>query len=584
MALAAASLVCVLIGSAGCSKKPQSGSAYANPNHIPADQTVTASLQGRIVDENGVPVQGAAVTSGTATATTDINGIFSFTNISMSSRFGFVKVVKQGYFEGSRSIITNPGASNYVNIQLVPRNVSGSFPGGSGGKIVVGPGDTATFGGGTLVEAASGTPYTGTVTVYANYLNPSDPNLHNYMPGDLRGIASNGYETALQSFGMMDVEMQDDAGNKLQLAAGQQAMLTFAIPDSLVATAPGTIPLWYFNDTAGKWIEQGTAVRQGNNYMAQVGHFTFWNCDAYLATVNFTVHVVDQFGNPLAYRYIQFTYDGYARGGYTDSTGFAQGLIPKGASLVMQVLSECGTLIGGVNVGPALQDMNLGTVSVSIENAELTVTGNVVDCSNNPIDSGYVNVLVDGLDYQALVSKGAFSLPIHRCFAGNTPVQLVAGDFGTAEVSITTTITADSGTLNVGTLSACSAPIAGPEYIRFTLKGINYNLIPPAATLEEFNYSSNVNDIEGVNLPTEIDLRLDGVNGTGTFSGGLDSVYLGIGTQEVSYVGPITYTIAAFGPIGTPIQGSFTGTVVGYPQGVYDSEVITGTFYKERVH
>src|ERR1700742_2255235 len=118
------------------------------------------------------------------------------------------------------------------------------------------------------------------------------------MPGDLRGIGSDGNETALQSFGMMDVEMVDDAGNKLQIASGQQASLTFSIPDTLLSLAPATIPLWYFNDSSGRWIQQGSAVKQGNTYVGQVGHFTYWNCDAPMGTVNFKVHVIDQFGNP----------------------------------------------------------------------------------------------------------------------------------------------------------------------------------------------------------------------------------------------------------------------------------------------
>jgi uncharacterized protein (DUF2062 family) len=222
--------------------------------------------------------------------------------MSMSSRFGYVKVDKQGFFEGSRSVITNPGASNFVSIQLVPRTATGTFAAATGGAVAIASGDTAFFAASSVIAAATGTAYTGNVTVYARYLDPTNPNLYKTMPGDLRGIRSDGNETGLQSFGMMDIEMVDDAGNKLQLASGQRATLSFRIPDTLLAAAPATVPLWYFNDTTGRWIEQGSAVKQGNTYVGQVGHFTFWNCDAYINTVNFKLHVVDQFGNPVAYR------------------------------------------------------------------------------------------------------------------------------------------------------------------------------------------------------------------------------------------------------------------------------------------
>ena len=120
-------------------------STNSNPNHIPPDQIVTASLQGRVVDQNGELLCRAAVSSGGVSTSTDINGLFSFSNISMSSRFGYVTVVKQGFYTGSRSVITHASASNYVSIQLVPKAVSGTFPAPTGGKVAVGTGDTASF-------------------------------------------------------------------------------------------------------------------------------------------------------------------------------------------------------------------------------------------------------------------------------------------------------------------------------------------------------------------------------------------------------------------------------------------------------
>jgi hypothetical protein len=570
--LSLATMAATLVVFLACNKITSTPSeTNSNPNHIPPDQTVTASLQGRVVDQNGIPVQGAVVTSGAATTSTDINGLFSFSGISMSSRFGYVTAAKQGFFTGSRSIITNASASNYVSIQLIPQNVSGTFPAPVGGKVAVATGDTATFAA-SSVEASSGTPYTGMVTVYATYLNPTDPNLYQFMPGDLRGIGSDGYETALQSFGMMDVEMEDAAGNKLQLAPGQQALLTFTIPDSLQSIAPATIPLWYFNDTTGRWIEQGSAMRQGNTYVGQVGHFTYWNCDAPMGTVNFTVHIADQYGNPLPYHYIQFTLPGYgSRGGYTDSTGFAQGLIPKSEHLLMQVLAECGGFVGGVNVGPALTDQNLGTIKVTIVNAKLTITGNVVDCSNNPVDSGYVNALVDGLNYRAMVTGGTFTLPVDRCYQSSASVQLVAGDLSTGQAGSVTTITADTGTVSAGTLTACSNVVVNPN-INFKLEGVPYNLSAPANTVVEMgNYG-----FSATGTTPSVYMYIEGLNGLGGYSGGSDSTFVVL--SGATYAGPVTYNIGTYGPIGGYIQGSFAGTLADV-QNNLSTQTIQGTFY-----
>jgi len=159
----------------------------------------------------------------------------------MSSRFGYVTVKKQGYFTGSRSILTNAGSSNYVSIQLIPRVSKGSFASATGGTIKVQTGDTVTFAGSSVVTAATNGTYTGDVHVYAAYLDPTDANVFKYMPGDLRGIGLDGKETGLQSFGMMVVELEGDAGEKLQIAASQKATLSWAIPASLQATAPTTM-------------------------------------------------------------------------------------------------------------------------------------------------------------------------------------------------------------------------------------------------------------------------------------------------------------------------------------------------------
>ena len=306
------------------------GTGSANPNNIPPDQTVIASLKGRVIDENGVPMEGVSVVSGGGMRTTDVNGIFTFSNIGMSSRWGYVKVSKPGYFTGSRSIITNGAASNYVSILMIPRIETGSFAATAGGTVVVKTGDWTVFSAGSIVTEATNTAYTGTVHVFARYLDPTDSTLYKYMPGDLRGIGSDGKETALQSFGMMLVELQGDGGEKLQLAAGQTAMLTWAIPASLKAAAPATIPLWYFDDSTGRWIQQGSATLTGTSYIGRVSHFSFWNCDAPSGTVNFKVRFKDQHGNPLSYTYFLFQSQTMGtRGGYTDSSGYAQGLIPR---------------------------------------------------------------------------------------------------------------------------------------------------------------------------------------------------------------------------------------------------------------
>lgn len=518
---------------------------------------VTASVQGRVIDQNGVPVGGAAVTSGTASATSDINGIFTFSKISLSSRFGYVQATKSGYFTGSRSIITSAGDSSFVTIRLISRSETGSFAAATGGRIMVFSGDSVAFGPASVVTASTNAAYTGTVHVFATYLNPTNNNAFQYMPGDLRGIGSDGKETAIQSFGMMEIELRDDAGNKLQIASGQTATLTMAIPATLQSSAPATIPLWYFNDSTGRWIQQGSATRQGADYVGQVSHFSWWNCDAPVATVNFKIKVRDQYGNPVPRTYIGLNAVslGAIRGGYTDLNGNATGMIPKGVPLVMTLLTECGNILGGINVGPALQDLDFGTLSMTVSNTELTLSGKVVDCSNNPVDSGLVDIAVDGLYFRAAVKSGSFTMPITRCYSTTVPVMLTARDLTAQQTGTQTSVNASFGQVDAGQLSAC-----GVTYSQIISLNVNGNSYQWTDIGDIFSYSPNAMSAHTTDFSRQI-----GLYSTTAFTAtGQYQVRPTLYYPNTHYVGntPIQMTITSFGAVNGYISGTLSGSIM----------------------
>ncbi|HEX9513395.1 MAG TPA: carboxypeptidase-like regulatory domain-containing protein [Puia sp.] len=584
LTLAATLLAIILVASFACSKYTDTSTPT---DTTPPDQTVTASLQGRVLDENGLPVKGAVVTSGVATTTTDVNGVFTFSNISMSSRFGFVKVVKQGYFTGSRSILTNAGGQNYINIHLLPRVAKGSFSAAGGGNVVVQAGNTVAFDASSVVNAATNAAYTGNVNVFATYLDPTDADLPNHIPGDLRGISAAGKEVALQSFGMMGVELEGNAGEKLQIASGKKATLTLAIPAALQASAPDSIPLWYFNDSTGKWMEQGKAVRQGNNYVGQVGHFSFWNCDVSSSTASFKVRLKDQHGNPLAYTYIQFTSPTYGtRGGFTDTTGYAQGIIPKGQTLLFQVLSSCGTLLYGQNVGPVLTDEDLGNPTVDVSNGTVVLNGTVVDCSNNPVVNGYVNAYIDGLNYRSGVTNGAFTLNISRCSVAPAQAQLTAGDYGTSQQGNASTISVTTGSQNAGQLSACGVSLT--QFINVTFNGNTYSVTAPPDSVTYYYQSQpsasyfTGNSATGVTPHLRFSFQIPNLTGTGAYS--TNSFDMGVGSRTFWPLSgtSIQYSVTAYGAVNGFITGNLSGTLqdtvsrVSYP--------MTGNFKVKRTN
>jgi len=235
----------------------------------------TGTVQGVITDLNNSPVGNAAVTGGTATATTDASGKFTLTKVQFNSDTVVVIAIKHGFFEGAKNFESSNHAVSNATIQLIPKSVAGTIP-ASGGNVTIQGGGSINFGPG-FINASNGNAYTGDVSVSARYLNPTDLNFGSYMPGDVKAVSVNNQPGTLQSFGVVAVEMDDAAGNKLQLANGKTATITLPVPSALPDIASSLMPLWYFDDTKGAWKQEGVATKQGSNYIGVVSHFTSWN-------------------------------------------------------------------------------------------------------------------------------------------------------------------------------------------------------------------------------------------------------------------------------------------------------------------
>ena len=288
------------------------------------------------------------------TAQTDVNGIFRLAAIKTSKYFGYIKISKTGSFTGSRTIVTSTTGVNYVEVDLVPRTATAQFDAANRADITLPSGISLTLAANAVVTASSNQTYTGTVNVYSSFFDPTDPNMIKQIPGDLRGTDTSGRTVGLQSFGMAAIELEGSAGEKLQVGSSTSAIITIPIPVSLQSTAPPTIPLWYFNDTTGKWIEQGLALKTGPNYIGSVSHFTYWNSGWPSDMVYFTANIKGQTGNPLAYARLDIK--NMSTNGiqtiYSDSVGNLNGWVIKNTIFSFSVVDNCGTALVQESEGP----------------------------------------------------------------------------------------------------------------------------------------------------------------------------------------------------------------------------------------
>ena len=122
---------------------------------------------------------------------------------------------------------------------------------------------------------ASGADYAGTVTVEAFQYDLTRPNP---IPGDL-GAVYQGKKVRLGTFGAFYLLPRDAQGQPLTMAAGKQADVSMPIQPGQIAAAPATIPLFRYDEGSGRWLDDGTLTRSGNNYIGKIAHFSAFNAD-----------------------------------------------------------------------------------------------------------------------------------------------------------------------------------------------------------------------------------------------------------------------------------------------------------------
>lgn len=345
------------------------------------DVTVTmkdATVEGVVTDVEGNPLGSVTISSGEAQATTNDMGLFTFERIaSANGRFVFT-FKKDGYFTITRSGVFSDNLSMQVVMQS--RNnasnvVSTSFSATSKNALKA-DGMEVAIPASSLVTA-SGTDYTGTVNADMLYLSPDNENFTTMMPGgDMAAVRTDRSDATLVSYGMVEVSLTDNSGNPLQLKEGSQSEMTFPIPESMKDNPPATIPLWYFNEEAGVWVEEGTATLQGNVYVGSVSHFSWHNLDVPEERVTIKGKVTDCKGRPVSRLLV--TVD--QTSDITSSDGSYQVYVPANTPVTVTVKSEnymsyspeVSVSVAGKPGGTTLENINLELPCIPVISGRVT--------------------------------------------------------------------------------------------------------------------------------------------------------------------------------------------------------------------
>lgn len=527
--------------------------------YTPKVSLVNSSVLGHITNENNENVAAATVTLGQHTAYTDEFGHFIIKDIAMNALGTYLEVTKEGYFKGSRRFYPVADRQSNVKITLLKKNAVATFNSGSGASVSPERGGSIYFPSNAIVDA-NNDAYEGQVVVFANWLSPSTPNIIGEMPGDLTAVNELNEEVALLTYGMMAVELETPDGLPLNLDANKSATLTFPVPDNIAGQAPSEIPLWYFNEHYGIWAIDGKATLQGNEYVGTVNHFTFWNCDVPFDVVNLDITVVDGNNNPLADHTVSLLMNGVnGASGNTDNLGFISGKVPANETLELRIYSHCNQTLHTQTIGPFADDTSLGTIAITSagSNVSTTVTGNLINCDNNPVLNGVITAEFDGYTEYVYTDGTPFTFTFTTCNLGS-PVTISGVDLDNAGQVITTTTTSGT-TIDLGDFQACvTTPIENT--ITVTIDGTTYIYS---------NAMTNVGHVDSIGTDIWSDLGADiGVRfyiastSTGSQTAYFQKVKNGDLGWDLSGNGPYTVEVTEIGSNpGDRVKGTFDGSL-----------------------
>jgi internalin A len=252
----------------------------------------TAKLVGFVNDKSGNPLAGVTVFFGEEKTTTGSDGSYQLNTLSAGSnkRIWFQK---SGYASTQKLAEIREDLPNRIDASLFPidktekMNSDGGKIEGKDFSVEIKPGGFV-YSDGSVVEED--------VIVEATAFLTSEDEFLDAFPGEFKGTRENGTETAIESFGFIDVVLKVESGEPVQLADGVTAIIKIKAPEN----SPTTIPMWHYNEDKAQWIEEGVGILVDGFYTAEVSHFTPWNWDRPVVPQSKIIgRVVDNSGIPI---------------------------------------------------------------------------------------------------------------------------------------------------------------------------------------------------------------------------------------------------------------------------------------------
>lgn len=370
----------------GCNDSKEKENLKDCETYVYTDSLSSTHVYGLVSDVDGNALPNVMVTSGQDTAFTSDNGAYALEKCRAVNGRCVVKFEGAEYFSVIRTADVADGEAR-VDALLMPQDSKegvtevARFSNNEGATIEVGK-MKITIPANALVYEKDGSAFEGSVLASAYYLNPNSENFAKEMPGgDMSGVTADGKEVILLSYGMVEMTLQDSLGQKLQLKEGVESTLSFPVPEGFSDEQKySEIPLWYFDEEKGTWIEEGMATKNGDAYTGNIKHFSWHNLDYPWSRASVCGRVTSKSGKPLPNVLVTIS----QTSAYSDKDGYYCAYVPQNTPVFVTVRPRD---YAGYTNCPIYQVPGLAATTTHTQNVVLpdmpTIHGKVMDREGN---------------------------------------------------------------------------------------------------------------------------------------------------------------------------------------------------------
>ena len=252
----------------------------SNPINEVSKPNYAYQISGEVQDIYGQPISGVKVTLGDVSTTTLNDGRYVIIP-NTSSNTGIINFTHNEYATQIKNVSLDGKSPRTVLATMKKWDAKETLINGKRNIIIT---DNVKIDFPKNVKfIKNNAQITGNPSINVCSIDPSIKAQRKAFPGDFSGRRSDGTFTPVESVGLFSLKLLNN-GENVNIDPSTPVEVTFDVPSGITANVGDLIPLWWFNEEIGLWIEEGTALVERdshNNLIARgnVSHFTWWNCD-----------------------------------------------------------------------------------------------------------------------------------------------------------------------------------------------------------------------------------------------------------------------------------------------------------------